>query len=73
MMCIFIMFRGGICVSNCWSRAESQAGAAGVWRRNPADDVFILSGRQAQRKREIEIYMYMYLVLVLRNWFSVNY
>jgi hypothetical protein len=37
-----------------WSKASSRAGAAGVWRRNPAGDVSILS-RTPTREREKKI------------------
>jgi len=47
-----------------WSTAESRAGAAAVWRRNPAGDVSIMSGSTSLLEKERNRY---YLVLVSRE------
>jgi hypothetical protein len=49
-----------------WSTAESRAGAAAVWRRNPAGEVSIMPGTSLLEKKRNRYY----LVLVSRNWFS---
>ena len=47
-----------------WSTAESRAGAAAVWRRNPAGEVSIMSGSTSLLEKERNRY---YLVLVSRE------
>lgn len=46
-----------------WSTAESRAGAAAVWRRNPAGEVSIVSSRSLLEKERNRYY----LVLVSRE------
>ena len=56
-----------------WITAESRAGAAAVWRRNPAGEVSIMSGSTALvlllSTREREKYILPGFGLT-RNWFS---
>ena len=46
-----------------WSTAESRAGAAAVWRRNPAGEVSIMSGTSLLEKERNRYY----LILVSRE------
>ena len=51
-----------------WNEGSARAGAAGVWRRNPAGDVSILSRTPTREKEKLD-----YLVLVSRTCFSCGF
>ena len=51
-----------------WSEGSARAGAAGVWRRNRAGDVSIMSQTSTREKEKLD-----YLVLVSRTCFSCGF
>jgi hypothetical protein len=54
-----------------WSTAESRAGAAAVWRRNPAGDVSILSDAALLEKERNSItwfWSHTKLVFIVNLW-----
>ena len=54
-----------------WSTAESRAGAAAVWRRNPAGDVSILSAASLLEKERNRYYLVLVsqkLVFLVNLW-----